>query len=201
MRPLRPKIRYSRRSEFPCCPSKGCSRPPSRFVASACAFRSSPIQPALRHAGDRAVNDRLSWLLLLSGQPRTFRPAHHPHLSHPSFRRPAITTHESSLIIECMAISAASTKHTGVMIWRFMASATNAVRFVTPSLNIALVKRFLTVPASMPASRAISFEVNPWAKGPYKMHATALNALVEWGRVHEVRCSQPRLSGPLILFS
>ena len=57
------------------------------------------------------------------------------------------------------------------------------------------------MPPSMPASRAISFEVNPWAKGPYKMHATALNALVEWGRVHEVRRSQPRLSGPLILFS
>jgi len=30
------------------------------------------------------------------------------------------------------------------------------------------------------------------------MHATALNALAEWGRVHEVRRSQPRLSGPLI---
>lgn len=30
------------------------------------------------------------------------------------------------------------------------------------------------------------------------MHATALNALTEWGRVHEVRRSQPRLSGPLI---
>lgn len=42
---------------------------------------------------------------------------------------------------------------------------------------------------------------SPWITGPYNMHATALNALVEWGRVHEVRRSQPRLSGPLILFS
>lgn len=32
------------------------------------------------------------------------------------------------------------------------------------------------------------------------MHATALNALIEWGRVHEVRRSQPKLSGPLIQF-
>lgn len=32
------------------------------------------------------------------------------------------------------------------------------------------------------------------------MHATALNALAEWGRVHEVRRSQPKLSGPLIQF-
>ncbi len=31
------------------------------------------------------------------------------------------------------------------------------------------------------------------------MHATALSALIEWGRVHEVRQSQPRLSGLLIL--
>lgn len=42
---------------------------------------------------------------------------------------------------------------------------------------------------------------SPWITGPYNMHATALNALVEWGRVHEVRRSQPWLSGPLILFS
>lgn len=40
---------------------------------------------------------------------------------------------------------------------------------------------------------------SPWITGPYNMHATALNALAEWGRVHEVRRSQPRLSGPLIL--
>lgn len=33
------------------------------------------------------------------------------------------------------------------------------------------------------------------------MHATALNALIEWGRVHEVRRAQPKLSGPLILES
>jgi len=32
------------------------------------------------------------------------------------------------------------------------------------------------------------------------MHATALDALIEWGRVHEVRRSQPKLSGPLIQF-
>jgi hypothetical protein len=32
------------------------------------------------------------------------------------------------------------------------------------------------------------------------MHATALNALIEWGRVHEVRRPQPKLSGPLIQF-
>ena len=32
------------------------------------------------------------------------------------------------------------------------------------------------------------------------MQATALNALIEWGRVHEVRRSQPRLSGSLIRF-
>lgn len=32
------------------------------------------------------------------------------------------------------------------------------------------------------------------------MHATALDALIEWGRVHEVRRSQPRLSGSLIQF-
>ena len=31
------------------------------------------------------------------------------------------------------------------------------------------------------------------------MHATALSALIEWGRVHEVWRSQPKLSGPLIL--
>ncbi len=30
------------------------------------------------------------------------------------------------------------------------------------------------------------------------MHAAALNALAEWGRVHEVRQSQPKLSGQLI---
>ena len=41
---------------------------------------------------------------------------------------------------------------------------------------------------------------SPWVIGPYNMHATALNALIEWGRVHEVRRSQPRLSGPLIRF-
>ena len=40
---------------------------------------------------------------------------------------------------------------------------------------------------------------SPWITGPYNMHATALSALIEWGRVHEVRRSQPRLSGPLIL--
>ena len=39
---------------------------------------------------------------------------------------------------------------------------------------------------------------SPWITGPYNMHATALNALIEWGRVHEVRRSQPRLSGSLI---
>ena len=39
---------------------------------------------------------------------------------------------------------------------------------------------------------------SPWITGPYNMHATALNALAEWGRVHEVRRSQPRLSGSLI---
>jgi hypothetical protein len=33
------------------------------------------------------------------------------------------------------------------------------------------------------------------------MHATALNALAEWGRVHEVRRAQPKLSGPLIFDS
>ena len=32
------------------------------------------------------------------------------------------------------------------------------------------------------------------------MHATALNALAEWGRVHEVRRAQPKLLGPLIQF-
>lgn len=41
---------------------------------------------------------------------------------------------------------------------------------------------------------------SPWITGPYNMHATALCALIEWGRVHEVRRSQPRLSGPLIRF-
>jgi len=40
---------------------------------------------------------------------------------------------------------------------------------------------------------------SPWITGPYNMHATALNALIEWGRVHEVRRPQPKLSGPLIL--
>jgi len=39
---------------------------------------------------------------------------------------------------------------------------------------------------------------SPWITGPYNMHATALNALAEWGRVHEVRRSQPMLSGSLI---
>jgi len=39
---------------------------------------------------------------------------------------------------------------------------------------------------------------SPWITGPYNMHATALNALAEWGRVHEVRRAQPKLSGPLI---
>ena len=32
------------------------------------------------------------------------------------------------------------------------------------------------------------------------MHATALSALIEWGRVHEVRRAQPKLLGPLIQF-
>ncbi len=41
---------------------------------------------------------------------------------------------------------------------------------------------------------------SPRITGPYNMHATALSALVEWGRVHEVRRSQPKLSGPLIQF-
>lgn len=41
---------------------------------------------------------------------------------------------------------------------------------------------------------------SPWITGPYNMHATALNALAEWGRVHEVRRAQPKLSGPLIQF-
>jgi hypothetical protein len=40
---------------------------------------------------------------------------------------------------------------------------------------------------------------SPWITGPYNMHATALSALIEWGRMHEVRRSQPKLSGPLIL--
>ena len=39
---------------------------------------------------------------------------------------------------------------------------------------------------------------SPWITGPYNMHATALNALAEWGRVHEVRRAQPKLSGALI---
>ena len=39
---------------------------------------------------------------------------------------------------------------------------------------------------------------SPWIAGPYNMHATALNALAEWGRVHEVRRpSMPKL-GALI---
>lgn len=32
------------------------------------------------------------------------------------------------------------------------------------------------------------------------MHAAARYALIEWGRVHEVQRSQPRLSGSLIRF-
>lgn len=39
---------------------------------------------------------------------------------------------------------------------------------------------------------------SPWIAGPYNMHATALNALTEWGRVHEVRRPQPKLSRALI---
>ena len=42
---------------------------------------------------------------------------------------------------------------------------------------------------------------SPWITGPYNMHATALNALAEWGRVHEVRRpSMPKL-GALIQIS
>lgn len=42
---------------------------------------------------------------------------------------------------------------------------------------------------------------SPWIAGPYNMHATALGALIEWGRVHEVRHpSMPKL-GVLIQYS
>ena len=60
-------------------------------------------------------------------------------------------------------------------------------------------RRFVMVRASSFLLTASNSICSPWITGPYNMHATALNALIEWGRVHEVRRSQPKLSGPLIL--
>jgi len=55
------------------------------------------------------------------------------------------------LLTAFMVISVARTKHAGEMICRRMASATRAVRRVTPSLNMALVRRFATVAGEFPS--------------------------------------------------
>lgn len=49
--------------------------------------------------------------------------------------------------------------HTGVMIFRRIASATIAVWRVTPSLSIALESLFTTVPGEIPQLFAICFAV------------------------------------------
>ncbi|MNH48294.1 hypothetical protein D3C79_1120260 [compost metagenome] len=61
----------------------------------------------------------------------------------------------------CMAIKPASRMHIGLMIWRFMASATRAARRCTPSLCIAFSIRLATVPGVICIRRAISLAVMP----------------------------------------
>lgn len=82
--------------------------------------------------------------------------------------------------------------------WRRPGFAASSVLASYPPLIAGLAVRLRGWASSflLTASNSIC---SPWITGPYNMHATALSALIEWGRVHEVRRSQPKLSGPLIL--
>jgi hypothetical protein len=85
--------------------------------------------------------------------------------------------------------------------WAYCVSGGSLCARAAPLIPLLIAgRRFFMGRASSFLLTASNSICSPCITGPYNMHATALSALIDWGRVHEVRRAQPKLSGSLIQF-